>query len=504
MKISAKKWKELKKASQGVSSSYEKILIIAPQKSFESRSKIANRFANPLAERIEKFLAKKREDWKSSHVYLSSSLEKAEPELYFCSPPDEFSSFELLEFFRNQLKASLDQKTKSFAVFFIDFASHEQQMADCLGAALAARIFLMPSYGKKAKEAKKFALQNFGLVGEQNLSSKFEYGFESGEGTNRVRYWGSMPPNFLNPEQFGKLIRKISSDFNFTLKFYSKDQLEKMGAGAFTAVDRGNPDSKGGIYEIIYNPRGAKNKKPVTLVGKGLCFDTGGYDIKTGQSMISMKGDMQGAAVAFSSLIAAASLKWPLKMKAVLGVTENHISPKSYKADEVVIALNGTSIEVVNTDAEGRMVLADTLSLATREKPDLVMDFATLTGMAVYAIGKNYAAGFTNTEEFHSKIIEAGRTSGERVWTFPLDKDYGKSLESSIADTLQCSKARGIDHILAAIFLQKFVENDAPWVHIDLAAAEKSGGLAHTDTEFTGFGVRWTLEFLKNRYRLKA
>jgi len=275
-----------------------------------------------------------------------------------------------------------------------------------------------------------------------------------------------------------------------------------MGAGSFTAVDQGDPDSNGGIYEILYSPRAAKNKKVIALVGKGLCFDTGGYDVKTSGYMLTMKGDMQGSAVALSSLIACAELKLPLKVKAYLGITENHISPKAYTPDNVVVALNGTSIEVVNTDAEGRMVLADTLCLADRADPDLIMDFATLTGSAVRSIGTGYGAVFTSIEKWHSKIVEAGVSSGERVWTFPMPPDYEKRLESPIADTLQCSKSPGIDHILAAIFLKKFMSEGRPWIHLDLSAAENEGGLAHTDSLFTGYGVRFVLEFLRSHYKV--
>jgi leucyl aminopeptidase len=317
-----------------------------------------------------------------------------------------------------------------------------------------------------------------------------------------VRFLGTMPPNELDTVEYGAIIKALSAKYHFQFKFHSNKDLKKMGAGAFTAVDQGNPDSQGGIFEITYSPKAAKNKNVLALVGKGLCYDTGGHDIKTGGNMLTMKGDMQGSAVALSTLVVAAELKIPLKMKAFLAVTENHISPKAYKADDVVIALNGTSIEVINTDAEGRMVLADALCLASRAKPEMILDFATLTGAATIALGHNFSAGFTNRDELHTKIIDAGRESGERVWTFPLDKDYGKPLESHTADIIQCIKGRGPDHIYAAYFLKEFVGKDIPWVHIDLSASDKDGGLAHVDSVFTGFGVRWTLQFLKNKYKI--
>jgi leucyl aminopeptidase len=207
---------------------------------------------------------------------------------------------------------------------------------------------------------------------------------------------------------------------------------------------------------------------------------------------------MQGSAVALATLIAAAQLKVPYRMKAFLAVTENHISPDAYKADEVVTALNGMTIEIVNTDAEGRMVLADTLTLASREKPDCLIDFATLTGTAVRAIGTQYSAGFTNREALHDLIKGSGTKSGERIWTFPTDSTFGKALESKIADTLQCVKGPGPDHIHAAYFLSRFVENNTPWIHIDLSASENENGIGHVDSLFTGFGVRWALQFMRD------
>jgi leucyl aminopeptidase len=212
--------------------------------------------------------------------------------------------------------------------------------------------------------------------------------------------------------------------------------------------------------------------------------------------MVTMKGDMQGSAVALAVLVTAARLKLPLHLKAYLGVTENHISPKGYKADDVVTALNGMTIEVVDTDAEGRMVLADTLHLATKDQPSLCVDFATLTGAARRALGKRYSAAFTNTEKLRPAIVSCGRESGERVWTFPMDDDYAKAIESPVADILQCPKDPGPDHIWAACFLSKFVAKGVPWVHVDLCASECEGGLGPTDTLFTGFGVRWALRFL--------
>lgn len=175
-----------------------------------------------------------------------------------------------------------------------------------------------------------------------------------------------------------------------------------------------------------------------------------------------------------------------------LALTENHIGPQAYHANEWVRALNGTTIEVVDTDAEGRMILADTLTLASREKPQLVIDYATLTGACVGALSTRYSGAFTNNEDWVMPLISAGKASGERIWPFPLDIDYDENIKSSVADIQQCNPGKSSDHIDAARFLSRFVEPGVNWVHLDLSAAKHKGGLAHVPTDVNGFGVRLT------------
>jgi len=448
-----------------------------------------------LRDRVDSALKRARTPLEAGGRLCVQGLNAQEEDFWVMLLPKEKDAYFLLEFARDSLKQALIPQTKKIRFVLIEEAS---SLADPLGAALAARTFLMPVYGKKEKSQKPWQLETVSIASEKSKDLQaFEYGYASGGGTNLARYLATLPPNFLNTATYGDWIRQIAQENGISCKFHSKQELKKAGAGAFVAVDQGDPDSSGGIYELSYTPKKAgKSKKTVYLAGKGLCFDTGGYDVKINGGMYTMKGDMQGSAVALATLVTACRLKFPFKMKAFLGVTENHLSPKAYKADEVITALNGTTIEVVNTDAEGRMVLADTLTLASRENPDYLIDFATLTGSAVRSIGTKYSAGFTNRDELHEAIREAGKKSGERVWTFPIDSVYGKALESKVADTLQCTKSGGPDHILAACFLSRFVEEGTAWVHVDLSAAENEGGIAHVDSLFTGFGVRWALEFI--------
>ncbi|KAH8061326.1 manganese ion binding protein [Aureococcus anophagefferens] len=283
------------------------------------------------------------------------------------------------------------------------------------------------------------------------------------------------------------------------------DGLEAAGCGAFLSVVRGSPRRDAALVRLSKGPASAR---PLVLVGKGVTFDTGGYNVKGASGMKGMKGDMAGAAAAVGAAVALSRLgvggeASPLPLEVWLCVADNLISPDAFYPDEVVTACDGTTVEIVHTDAEGRMVLADALALASRKvegefagatKPALLVDLATLTGSAIGAVSKNYGAAFTNdaTPATNAALVAAGAASGERLWPMPpLDAHFRRELESDVADTLQCLESGQADHIDAASFLERFVADDVPWIHLDLAAASTSKGLAHVRTgPATGFGVR--------------
>ncbi|MBT8121478.1 MAG: leucyl aminopeptidase family protein, partial [Gammaproteobacteria bacterium] len=232
------------------------------------------------------------------------------------------------------------------------------------------------------------------------------------------------------------------------------------------------------------------------------CFDTGGVNVKPAKYMNGMHEDMQGSAVALGTLLSLSRIGVNYAIDCWLALAENHIGSKAYKPNDVITACNGTTIEVKHTDAEGRMVLADTLVLASRAKPHALIDYATLTGACIYSLSSRYSGVFTNRSKLNETLIEAGSDSGERVWPFPLDEDFDESLESPVADTLQCTLEGDADHILAARFLKRFVDDKINWVHVDLAASNHKGGLGHVPTDTTGFGVRFTLNLLAEQHFL--
>ncbi len=313
------------------------------------------------------------------------------------------------------------------------------------------------------------------------------------EGNTLCRSLTVTPPNQLTPSIYRERVRDLAKDNGWKHTEYDMKKLRKLGAGAFVAVAQGSDPEDAAIVHL--RRRHPKAKLTIALVGKGICFDTGGHNLKPARHMQGMHEDMNGSAVALGILVAATRLDLPVNIDCWLAIAQNHISAKAYKQNDVVTALNGTTIEVVHTDAEGRMVLADTLALAAREKPNAIVDFATLTGSMGAALGERYSGVLSNRDELLTQAVAAGKASGERMCAFPMDEDYEPALDSDIADIKQCTLDGDADHILAARFLNRFVDK-RPWLHVDLSSSNCDDGLGAVDTEVTGFGVAWGIRLL--------
>lgn len=313
------------------------------------------------------------------------------------------------------------------------------------------------------------------------------------EGNALCRELTVLPPNELTPGAYRERIRQLAQDHGWERQEYDLKKLRKMGAGAFVAVAQGSAVDDAAIVHLRY--RGKKAKKNIALVGKGICFDTGGHNLKTARYMHGMHEDMNGSAVALGILLAATEAKVAVNLDCWMALAQNHLSPRAYKQNEVVTALNGTTIEIVHTDAEGRMVLSDTLTLAARGKPDLIVDFATLTGSMHVALGNRYSGIFATSDELAQQALAAGTASGERVCVFPMDEDYDAALDSGIADVKQCTLDGEADHILAARFLRRFTDG-RPWIHMDLSGSSCKGGLGAVASDVNGFGVGWGVSML--------
>jgi leucyl aminopeptidase len=348
---------------------------------------------------------------------------------------------------------------------------------------------LLPVHKKKdeRKPLQKIAL--YGYAG----GKEFDAIKAQASGNLLCRTLTVLPPNELTPGLYRKRIKELAKTQDWQHEEFDLKALRKLGAGAFVAVAQGSDPEDAAIVHISY--KHPKAKQTVALVGKGICFDTGGHNLKPSRYMHNMHEDMNGSAVVLGILLAATQNKLPVNIDCWVALAQNHISPKAYKQNDIVTALNGTTIEVMHTDAEGRMVLADTLTLAARAKPDWMIDFATLTGSMATALGARYSGVMGNRDELVQRAVSVSKQSGERLCAFPLDEDYEAGLDSKVADIKQCSAEGDADHILGARFLKRFVD-DVPWLHVDLSASRCEGGLGSVASDVTGFGVGWGLGML--------
>ena len=436
-------------------------------------------------------------DRKNTGVALSSHL----PNKKLCGitlgvVQKDRNAFKDLTQMRKLCQDAFKNKAENIGLLVVGFSDDTKKvLSETLLSAVYASSFKLWSAKKSKAKSKKLKSIELFFAHEELSISRIQ---AEAAGNNLARWLTALPPNVLNSSSYIPLVEQLAKRKHWHFKFHDTLALKKMGAGAFLAVAQGNPHEDAGIVHLQYRPKGiAKDTTPdLALVGKGICFDTGGTNLKPHQYMLGMQGDMGGSATALGSFYALSQLQSDKNIDCWLAITENHIDAHAYMPHDVVTAVNGTTIEVIHTDAEGRMALADTLAMCSKTKPKLIMDYATLTGAAVYSLTERYSCVFTNRPALHAELIEHGVKTGERVWPFPQDDDYDTNLESKVADTLQCSIKAGGDHILAARFLNKFVDNKSAWIHMDLSASESEGGLAHIPTKQTGFGVRYTTQLI--------
>jgi leucyl aminopeptidase len=413
----------------------------------------------------------------------------------------EASTFERLSLAARMVKEASGRNPETVGLSAPGTPAQSRAGLEALLAAALAHAFELPSFRAPARGTRR--IRRLQLLGARDLDLRFA--LAAARGGNLARWLTALPPNILDARGYRSAIARLARAHGLSLRFLDERALKRLGANAFLAVAAGNAEGGAGIAHLKYRPARRRGARPdVTLVGKGILFDTGGVNLKPHRSMLDMHTDMAGSAVALATLGALAQLRAPLAADAWLAITENRIGPHAYRPQEVVRAANGVTIQVIHTDAEGRMVLADTLALAARTRPRLMLDFATLTGACVYSLTERMSGVFTNRAALAPLLVEAGRVSGERVWNFPFEEDFDQDLESRVADIVQCALEGKGDHILATRFLSRFVPEEIPWAHVDLSSATRTGGLAHVATEVTGFGVRFALELLLHQDPLRV
>jgi leucyl aminopeptidase len=309
------------------------------------------------------------------------------------------------------------------------------------------------------------------------------------------------PSGSLTPELFAKRVKSRLSKLKIRISIYNERDILRMGMGGLMAVGQGS-DNPPRFIVLEYNSSGTgkksgKKPKKIALVGKGVTFDTGGISIKPAKDMGEMKADMSGAAVVAGTVLASAQAKLPVSILGVIPSAENMISGNAMRPGDIVITSSGKSIEVDNTDAEGRMILADALNYASNKKPDVIIDLATLTGSCVVALGEFVAGLFTKDDKLAKKLYELGLQTYDRVWRLPLWDDYFDQIKSDVADVRNIGITRWGDAINAAKFLEFFVDKNIPWVHLDIAGPAMANNFNNYSKKYmTGYGVRLLFEYL--------
>ncbi len=322
------------------------------------------------------------------------------------------------------------------------------------------------------------------------------------QGVTLTRDLVTEPPNVMTPPKIAEYAKSLS-EYGVDVKVLGEKEMKKLGMGSLLGVGQGS------IYEsqlVIMKWNGAKNKrkKPIAFIGKGVSFDTGGVSLKPSNGMEEMKYDMGGSGVVIGLMKALAIRKAKANVIGVVGLVENHIGSKAQRPSDVVKSYSGQTIEVLNTDAEGRLVLADALWYTQEQyKPEIMVDLATLTGAIIVALGDEYAGLFSNNNKLSKQLAEAGDIEGEKLWRLPLNDKYDKMLNSPIADMQNITNGRGPGSITAAQFLQRFV-NKVPWAHLDIAGTTWTKQQLPTSPKgATAFGVKLLNRFVAKYYEGK-
>ncbi len=351
---------------------------------------------------------------------------------------------------------------------------------------------------KTKKEDRKISIN---VIGKKNIpSAQLKLKFKAlEEGTFYARDLVSEPGNILHPDEYAKRISSLKKD-GLKVTIYDEKKLKKLGMHALLGVGQG---SIRGSYLVTMEWNGKKNNsKPLAFVGKGVCFDTGGYSLKPARFMEDMTYDMAGSATVVGLMKSLALRKAKINAVGVVGLVENMVSGNAQRPGDIVKSYSGKTIEVLNTDAEGRLVLADALTFTEKRfKPQFIVDLATLTGAIIVCLGSEYAGLFSNDDKLSKQIFSAGEQVEEKVWRMPLHKNYDKLMNSKNADMQNINYVGGAGSTTAAQFLQRFILNKTPWAHLDIAgmAFSKYGGALNSGGA-TGFGVRLLNKLVEENY----
>jgi leucyl aminopeptidase len=355
------------------------------------------------------------------------------------------------------------------------------------------------------KSVNKIKTINFDSKSKKTMNKKVLAAIEESEtvasSVNIARDFVNEPPNVLNSESYAKMVEKDAKNIKgVKVKTLGLSELKKEKMGMFLSVNAGSNFGPR-LVHLTYTPsKVTKNTKHIALVGKGLTFDTGGYSLKPGASMVNMKFDMAGSSTVYGAFRAAAMLGLPVKVSCFLGMTDNAVNEKATMPDSIVTARNGKTVEILNTDAEGRLVLGDVLSYASDFKPDALIDAATLTGACLMALGTEVGGLMSNDKKLASNLLKSAKNTDENLWELPIIDQWRNDMKSNIADLKNIGGSRWGGTAKAAAFLENFVGENISWAHLDIAGVGDSQGHLPYCPKKGGSGVmiRTLIDFIRN------
>jgi leucyl aminopeptidase len=368
-----------------------------------------------------------------------------------------------------------------------------------LGARLASYKFERYKVKTRDKEGVRLKRLNFLVADAAEAKKHIARIYAVAEGVDIARELVNAPPNILGPVEFAAECKKLIK-LGVKVTVLAEKDMKKLGMNALLGVGQGSAASRGSRLAIMEWNGGSKKQRPVAIVGKGVVFDTGGISIKPADKMEDMKGDMAGAACVTGLMHTLASRKARANIVGVVGLVENMPDANAQRPGDIITSMSGQTIEIINTDAEGRLVLADALWYTqSKFKPQAMIDLATLTGAILVALGQEHAGLFSNNDELAQRLLMSGKATGEKLWQLPLSEDYNKLMNSKFAD-MKNSGGRFAGSITAAQFLQRFV-NNVPWAHLDIAGTGMSANMSDINKSWgPGFGVRLLNNFIAEHY----
>jgi leucyl aminopeptidase len=356
-------------------------------------------------------------------------------------------------------------------------AALDDALAEALVAAVGDAVYVYRHTKPSAPAAPRLA--SVTLFGERKSLPSIARGLKRGQalaaGVELAREYANRPGNHATPSHLADLARKLGKQYGFEVEVFDRKQIEKIGMGSFLAVAQGSEEPP--RFIVMKYAGAAKSKPPVVLVGKGITFDTGGISLKPGAEMDEMKFDMGGAASVLGTMRAVGELQPKLNVIGLIAACENMPSGRAVKPGDVVTSLSGQTIEILNTDAEGRLILCDALTYAERFKPAAVVDIATLTGACVIALGHHHSGLFSPDDRLAAQLLEASHAGLDPAWRMPLDEEYDEGLKSNFADMANIAGRAG-GAVTAAMFLKRFTAGKYAWAHLDVAGTAWKSGTA--------------------------